>query len=46
MRAAKWSVQNAEKRIKSTLEWRREFQPELIPPEEVSTDDACLYYYS
>lgn len=40
MRAAKWKTNDAEKRIKSTLEWRREFKPELIPPDEVSTGDA------
>ena len=26
---------DAQKRIKATLEWRREFKPDLIPPEEV-----------
>lgn len=35
MRAAKWIPSDAENRIKATLEWRREFQPDLISPEEV-----------
>lgn len=35
MRASKWTFPDAQKRIKSTLEWRREFKPELIPPDEV-----------
>ncbi|KAG8742616.1 hypothetical protein FRC10_001214 [Ceratobasidium sp. 414] len=35
MRAAKWRLDDGKKRIKGTLEWRREFKPDLIPPEEV-----------
>ncbi|KAH9947093.1 CRAL-TRIO domain-containing protein [Amylocystis lapponica] len=35
MRAAKWDLDNGKKRIRCTLEWRREFKPDLIPPEEV-----------
>lgn len=35
MRAAKWQLDDAKKRIKSTLEWRRDYKPDLIPPEEV-----------
>lgn len=46
MRAAKWKMHDAEKRIKSTLEWRREYKPELIPPEEVSKGDASLLLIS
>lgn len=42
IRAAKWKMHDAEKRIKSTLEWRREYKPELIPPDEVSMDVASL----
>ena len=42
MRAAKWKMHDAEKRIKSTLEWRREYQPELIPPDEVRRM-TCMY---
>ncbi|KAG8219299.1 CRAL-TRIO domain-containing protein [Butyriboletus roseoflavus] len=38
MRAAKWKMHDAEKRIKSTLEWRREYKPELIPPDEVKIE--------
>ncbi|KAG6856772.1 hypothetical protein H0H87_000950 [Tephrocybe sp. NHM501043] len=34
-RASKWNFADAQKRIKATLEWRREFKPDLIPPEEV-----------
>lgn len=45
MRAAKWKMPDAEKRIKSTLEWRREYKPELIPPDEVSIDDASLLLF-
>jgi hypothetical protein len=35
MRAAKWKFDDAKKRIKGTLEWRRDFKPDLIPPDEV-----------
>lgn len=35
MRAAKWRFEDAKKRIEKTMEWRREFKPDLIPPEEV-----------
>ncbi|KZT01161.1 CRAL/TRIO domain-containing protein [Laetiporus sulphureus 93-53] len=35
MRAAKWNLDDGKKRIKGTMEWRREFKPDLIPPEEV-----------
>ncbi|KAG9126781.1 hypothetical protein FRC07_002017 [Ceratobasidium sp. 392] len=35
MRAAKWKLDDGKKRIKGTLEWRREYKPDLIPPEEV-----------
>jgi len=38
MRAAKWKMHDAEKRIKSTLEWRREYQPELIRPDEIKVE--------
>lgn len=37
MRAAKWKLDDGKKRIKATLEWRRDFKPDLIPPEEVCT---------
>ncbi|KAK7695217.1 hypothetical protein QCA50_002407 [Cerrena zonata] len=39
MRAAKWDFQDAKKRIKATMEWRREYKPDLIPPEEVKIED-------
>ncbi|OSD01223.1 CRAL/TRIO domain-containing protein [Trametes coccinea BRFM310] len=35
MRAAKWDLEDAKKRLKGTIEWRREFKPDLIPPDEV-----------
>ncbi|KAG5639655.1 hypothetical protein H0H81_008816 [Sphagnurus paluster] len=34
-RASKWNFADAQRRIKATMEWRREFKPDLIPPEEV-----------
>ncbi|KAG6818774.1 hypothetical protein H0H93_001889, partial [Arthromyces matolae] len=34
-RASKWNFADAQKRIKATIEWRREFKPDLIPPDEV-----------
>jgi hypothetical protein len=38
MRAAKWTFDDAKKRMKGTLEWRRDFKPDLIPPDEVRLD--------
>ncbi|TFY54908.1 hypothetical protein EVJ58_g8578 [Rhodofomes roseus] len=38
MRAAKWNFEDGKKRIKGTLEWRREFKPDLIPPDEVQIE--------
>jgi len=38
LRAAKWKLDDAKRRIKGTLEWRREFKPELIPPDEVKIE--------
>ncbi|KZT42708.1 CRAL/TRIO domain-containing protein [Sistotremastrum suecicum HHB10207 ss-3] len=35
MRAGKWRMDECKKRIKGTLEWRRSYKPDLIPPEEV-----------
>ncbi|KAI0640216.1 CRAL/TRIO domain-containing protein [Trametes polyzona] len=35
MRAAKWNLDDAKKRLKGTMEWRREYKPDLIPPDEV-----------
>jgi hypothetical protein len=40
MRASKWKLEDARKRIKGTIDWRREFQPELIPPDEVKIEAA------
>ena len=40
LRASKWKVDEARKRIKGTIEWRREFKPELIPPDEVKIEAA------
>ncbi|EIW87256.1 CRAL TRIO domain-containing protein [Coniophora puteana RWD-64-598 SS2] len=38
MRAAKWKMPDAQKRIKGTLEWRREYKPDLIPPDDVKIE--------
>lgn len=38
MRAAKWDLEDAKKRIKATMEWRRDYKPDLIPPDEVSIE--------
>jgi len=38
MRAAKWKMDDAKKRIKGTIEWRREFRPELIEPGDVAIE--------
>ena len=38
MRAAKGDLPNAKKRIQATLEWRREFKPDLIVPDEVKIE--------
>jgi hypothetical protein len=38
MRAAKWKMDDAKRRIKGTIEWRREFKPELISPEDVGIE--------
>lgn len=47
IRAAKWKLEDGKKRIKKTLEWRREYKPELIPPEEVKieaeTGKMCVF---
>jgi hypothetical protein len=40
LRASKWKLDEARKRIKGTIEWRREFKPELIPPDEVKIEAA------
>ncbi len=38
LRAAKWDMANAKKRIQGTLEWRRSFKPDLIVPDEVKVE--------
>ncbi|CBQ69397.1 related to PDR16-protein involved in lipid biosynthesis and multidrug resistance / PHO13-4-nitrophenylphosphatase [Sporisorium reilianum SRZ2] len=38
LRAAKGDLENAKKRIKLTLEWRRDFRPEIIAPGSVSPE--------
>lgn len=38
MRAAKWKLPDAKRRIEGTIKWRREFQPELIRPDEVKIE--------
>ncbi|KAH9486476.1 CRAL-TRIO domain-containing protein C23B6.04c [Psilocybe cubensis] len=38
MRSAKWDLPDAKKRILATLEWRREFKPDLIRPDEVKIE--------
>ncbi|KAF8346035.1 CRAL-TRIO domain-containing protein [Amanita rubescens] len=40
MRAAKGNIDEAKKRLKSTMEWRRDFKPDLIPPEEVKIESV------
>lgn len=38
MRAAKWKLEDGKKRIKATMEWRREYKPELIEPGDVGVE--------
>lgn len=38
MRAAKWKLPDAKRRIEGTIKWRREFQPELIRPDDVKIE--------
>jgi hypothetical protein len=38
MRASKWKPEDAKRRIKGTLEWRREYKPELISPDDVGIE--------
>lgn len=38
MRATKWNYRDSEKRIKSTMEWRRIFKPDLIKPDDVKIE--------
>jgi hypothetical protein len=45
MRASKWNPADAQKRIKATLEWRRDFKPDLIPPDEVQIESETGKMY-
>lgn len=38
LRASKWKLEDAKKRIKGTLEWRRDYKPDLIPADEVKPE--------
>ncbi|KAJ3417142.1 hypothetical protein HDV05_007001 [Chytridiales sp. JEL 0842] len=38
LRASKWDVDAAEKRLANTLQWRRDYRPNEIPPEEVEPE--------
>ena len=41
-RAAKWKMDNAKERIKGTIDWRREYKPDLIKPDEVKIVSMTL----
>lgn len=43
-RAAKWKMDNAKERIKGTIEWRREYKPDLIKPDEVKIVSMILVF--
>lgn len=45
MRAAKWHLADAEKRIKATLQWRRDFKPDLIIPDDVKIESETGKMY-
>ena len=45
MRASRWNLGEAEKRLKATLEWRREYKPDLIPPDEVKVESETGKMY-
>lgn len=47
MRAAKWKLEDGKKRIKATMEWRREYKPELIEPGDVGVEaeSGKMYVY-
>ncbi|KAI9229992.1 MAG: CRAL-TRIO domain-containing protein [Piptocephalis tieghemiana] len=38
LRAHRWSVPSAKKGLAETLEWRRSYKPDMIPPEEVRVE--------
>lgn len=35
LKASDWKMEEAKKRVKATLEWRRGYKPDLIPPDEI-----------
>ncbi|KAG8995822.1 hypothetical protein FRB90_000084 [Tulasnella sp. 427] len=39
MRAAKWKLEDGKRRIKGTIEWRREYKPDLISAEQVKIEN-------
>ncbi|KAG8893847.1 hypothetical protein FRB99_001673 [Tulasnella sp. 403] len=39
MRAAKWKLEDGKKRIKGTIEWRRQYKPDLISADEVKIEN-------
>ena len=41
MRAAKWKLEDGKKRIKGTIEWRREYKPDLISADQVKVENDC-----
>lgn len=45
MRAAKFKLDDAKRRIAGTLEWRREFKPDLIRPEDVRVESETGKMY-
>lgn len=38
MRASDWKLDEAKRRIKETLEWRRSYKPDLIKPSEIAKE--------
>lgn len=38
LRAGKWNIEDCKKRIKYTMEWRRDYKPDLIRPEDVEME--------
>lgn len=38
LRAENWKVEGAKKRLQATLEWRRDYKPDLIPPDEIKEE--------
>ena len=46
MRASKWNIDEGKRRLKSTMEWRRDFKPDLIPPDEVKIESQTGKMYA